>query len=139
MHLVIIGGGQRGTELAEEALAAGHQVAIVEKDEPTVEHLRERLPDARIVHGDGDEPVVLEEAGVPAADAVAAMTDEDEDNLVACLLGRREYGVAATLARINNPRNEWLFSARFGVDVAVPEDDLDPGPLVTRMAAAVAG
>jgi trk system potassium uptake protein TrkA len=56
---------------------------------------------------------------VGKADAVVAATGDDEDNLVVCLLGKYEYKVPVTIARINNPKNEWLFTEQFGVDVPV--------------------
>jgi len=52
---------------------------------------------------------------------VVAATGHDEDNLVVCLLGKYEYGVHLTMARVNNPKNEWLFSERFGVDAPVSQ------------------
>ena len=71
--------------------------------------------------GDGDEPYVLEDADVAKADAIVAATGDDEDNLVVCLLGKYEYNVPLTIARINNPKNEWLFTEQFGVDVPVSQ------------------
>ena len=69
-----------------------------------------------LIHGAGDEPSVLDEANVRSADAIVAATGHDEDNLVVTLLGKNEYKVPVTIARINNPRNEWLFTDEFGVN-----------------------
>lgn len=133
MFVLVVGGGSVGEGLANALVTAGHEVALIERGHRRARELGERLAGVRIVHGDGDEPAVLEAAGISHAGAVAAVTNEDEDNLVACLLGRREYGVPATFARVNNPRNEWLFTERFGVDLAVSEDSLDVAHLAATM------
>lgn len=137
MFVLIVGGGNVGEGLAQALLTGGHEVAIIEQRHRRSQALAERLPDVHIVHGDGDEPAILETAGISRAQAVAAMTNQDEDNLVACLLGRREYGVPATFARVNNPRNEWLFTQRFGVDLAISENNLDISGLASAVTGAV--
>jgi trk system potassium uptake protein TrkA len=119
MIILIAGGGKLGANLAVNMQAAGHEVIVVEQQACRVDRLREVYPDMNVVHGDACEPVVLETAHVRRADAVAAVTGDDEDNLVVCLLARREYEVDTTAARINDPRNEWLFDQRFGVDHTV--------------------
>ncbi|HEX2988377.1 MAG TPA: NAD-binding protein [Chloroflexota bacterium] len=121
MQILVVGCGRIGTYLVEELLAKGHQVAVVEKDPSRCEQLAsENRSDAlRIVHGDGNDPIVLREAGARDADALAAATGEDEDNLVIGLLGKREFGIRRVIGRVNNPRNAWLYSAAFGFDAAV--------------------
>lgn len=119
MFVLVIGGGKIGANLAEMLVAEKHEVTVIEQDPARVAALTRTEPAYRIVEGDGCEPVILELAHISRADAVAAVTGDDEDNLVVCLLGRREYGRALTVARVNDPRNEWLFDARFGVDVAI--------------------
>lgn len=119
MFVLVVGGGKLGSNLASMLVEAGHRATVVEQDADRVDALEAREPGYSIVHGDGCEPVVLESAHVSQADVVAAVTGDDEDNLVICLLGRREYGAGMTVARVNDPRNEWLFDRRFGVDVPV--------------------
>lgn len=119
MIILVAGGGKLGANLAMNMQDAGHEVIVVEQLDRRVERLRQIHPDLNIVHGDACEPVILETAHVRRADAVAAVTGDDEDNLVVCLLARREYDVAVTAARINDPRNEWLFDQKFGVDHTV--------------------
>ncbi len=119
MFILIAGGGKLGANLAENMRSAGHEVIVVEQDDCRVQRLRETRPDLKIVHGDACEPVILEAAHISRADAVAAVTGDDEDNLVVCLLARTEYHIPTTAARINDPRNEWLFDKRFGVDHTV--------------------
>jgi len=119
MYTVIIGGGNVGAYLAREVVEDGHDCTLIEKDPVRLERLAEKLDGVRLILGDGDEPSILDEAGVRTADALVAATGDDEDNLVACLLGKAEYEVPLTVARINNPENTWLFTGRFGVDVPV--------------------
>jgi len=119
MNVVIVGGGNVGTYLARDVVADGHQCTLIEIDTERCERLGEILPGIRVICGDGDEPGVLDEADVRTADALVAATGDDEDNLVVCLLGKMEYQVPFTVARINNPENTWLYTERFGVDVPV--------------------
>jgi trk system potassium uptake protein len=104
-------------KLAEQ----GSTVTLVEVSEERCALLEAEMKKSgvNLVCGDGDEPSVLEDADVRSADAIVAATGHDEDNLVVTLLGKSEYKVPFTLARINNPRNEWLFTDEFGVDTAV--------------------
>jgi trk system potassium uptake protein len=140
MFAVIVGGGKVGLHLAKSLAGEGHEVALVEIDPDRCEVLQEALS-VHIVCGDGDEPYVLDEANVRGADAIVAATGHDEDNLVVCLLGKLEYSVPLTLARINNPANAWLFNDRFGVDVAVSNTEImadllkkvSLGDIVTRL------
>lgn len=121
MNVLIVGGGLTGTFLAGQLVSEGQNVTVVEKNDAAAERFREALPAVRVVVGDGDDPAVLEEAGIRRADAVVAATGEDEDNLVVCILARQEFGVRRTLARINNPKNEWLFTPEMGVDASVSQ------------------
>jgi len=101
------------------SLREDHQVVVVEKRQDRVEELKEKFPDADILHGDACEPAVLDAAKVVGADVVAAVTGDDEDNLVISYLSKFEYGVPLVFARVNNPKNEWLFTTDWGVDEAV--------------------
>lgn len=121
MKVLIVGGGQVGANLASMLSQEKHQVTLIEVDRAKCSRLEERISDVRVMCGDGDEPYLLEEADIRSADAVIAATGDDEDNLVVCLLAKYEYKVAHTLARVNNPKNEWLFTERFGVDAPVSQ------------------
>jgi trk system potassium uptake protein TrkA len=95
------------------------------EDRPIVlERLREELPGEVVVAGDGSSPSVLESAGIENAQVLAAVTGEDEDNLVATTLARFEFGVPRVIARVNNPKNTWLFTPEMGVDVALCQSDI---------------
>lgn len=119
MYVVIVGGGKVGSHLAHEVVASGHTCTLIEKDAIRCEVLDESLSEFRVICGDGDEPYVLDDADARSCDALVAATGHDEDNLVVCLLGKIEYEVPLTVARINNPSNSWLFTEQFGVDVPV--------------------
>jgi trk system potassium uptake protein TrkA len=123
MFIVIVGGGKVGSHLGRTLGSAGHEVTLVEFRPEQCSRLEDELgglvDNVRLLCGDGDEPYILEDANVSKADAIVAATGDDEDNLVVCLLGKFEYHVPLTIARINNPKNEWLFTEQFGVDVSV--------------------
>lgn len=116
MNVLIVGGGLTGSHLARELYKEGQAVTVVEKRAERAADLKDALPAITVVAGDGDDPSALEVAGIRTADVLVATTGEDEDNLVSCLLARQEYQVRRTLARVNNPRNEWLFTPSMGVD-----------------------
>jgi len=119
MYVIVVGGGKVGSHLAKVLAGEGKQVALVEFDPDRCTRLEEAVPNVTVICGDGDEPYVLDDANARNADAIVAATGHDEDNLVVCLLGKLEYNVPLTVARINNPANEWLFTEAFGVDVPV--------------------
>ena len=109
---------------AELLLKDNQRVVVVEHRPEIIERLRQELPPDCVVEGDGSLPSVLEQAGVSEANVVAAVTGEDEANLVVCMLARFEFSVPRIIARVNNPKNAWLFSAEMGVDVALNEADM---------------
>lgn len=117
MKVVIVGGGKSGQFLAQE-LKSEHEVTVVEIRFDRSEILTAMMPDIDVVHGDACEPDVIEQAGVAAADLTIAATGDDEDNLVVAMLAKH-FGSTKVFARINHPKNEWLFTKEFGVDVPV--------------------
>lgn len=121
MRIVIAGGGAVGSFIAGDLAAAGHQVTIVEVDPRRAESAVEvdETPGVQWVVADACEVTELARAGVDRADVVAAVTGDDEDNLVVALLAKQEFAVPRVVARVNNPRNEWMFNESWGVDVAV--------------------
>jgi len=124
MKVIIVGGGQVGTYLASLLLKDGYSVKVVEKREKQLHNLFHDLPAETIVEGDFTDPKVLEAAGVHQADVVVATTPTDEGNLVVATLARFEFGVKRVIARVNNPKNTWMFTPEMGVDVALTEADL---------------
>lgn len=124
MFVIIVGGGRTGAQLARTLLAEGHQIILIEERPQIIERLNQELPDKTVLHGDGSSPTVLERAGIRQAQVLAAVTSEDEANLVIATLGRFEFGVPRIIARVNNPMNAWLFTPDMGVDVALNQADI---------------
>lgn len=121
MKVVIAGGGAVGTFIAGELQEAGHEVQIIEQDGERVARMREvGEPPGVVWHvADACEVSSLRAIGLSEADVVAAVTGDDEDNLVTSLLAKQEFAVPRVVARVNNPKNEWLFNESWGVDVSV--------------------
>ncbi|MDQ6716080.1 MAG: TrkA family potassium uptake protein [Actinomycetota bacterium] len=117
MRVVIAGAGSVGRSIARELLHNGHQVLLIDKDADDVQ--ASRVPEAAWLLADACEITVLEEAKVQDCDVVVAATGDDKANLVLSLLAKTEFGVPRTVARVNNPKNEWMFDESWGVDVAV--------------------
>ena len=124
MFTIIVGGGQVGAYLGSLLWGGGHRVKIIEINLERILRLKEGLPEELLVHGSGSDPNVLESAGIRMADVVAAVTGADETNLAVASLSRFEFQVPRIIARVNNPKNNWLFTPEMGVDVAVNQADL---------------
>jgi trk system potassium uptake protein TrkA len=119
MYVIIVGGGKTGSQLASFLLAEGYQVKLIEPRPAVLAQMKKELPEETIVAGDGSAPSILEAAGIAHADVLAAVTGEDETNLVVTTLARFEYNVPRVIGKINNPKNAWLFTPEMGVDVAL--------------------
>jgi len=117
MYLIIVGAGKVGYFLTKRLCQNKHTVSVIEQDRSICEALAKEL-EIMVIHGDACDPRILEEAGASRADVVAAVTGEDEDNLVICQLAKERFGVRRTVARVNNPDNERTFS-EIGIDVPV--------------------
>ncbi|HAH77913.1 MAG TPA: potassium transporter TrkA [Ruminococcaceae bacterium] len=124
MKIIVVGGGQVGAYLASLLTERGHEVKIMEVKEPRVKILRKSFPEGSVLLGDGADPKTLEAAGVRHTDVVAAVTGLDETNLVISTLAKLEYGVRRVVARVNNPKNAWLFTPVMGVDAALNQADV---------------
>jgi len=124
MFVLVIGGGKTGSHLASQLQAQGYEVTIVEDRAAVVERLKQELPAGSVFEGDGTSPFCLEQAGIRNAHVVAAVTGDDDENLVIATLARFEYNVPRIIARVNNPKNAWLFTRDMGVDVALNQADL---------------
>ncbi len=124
MFVIIVGGGRTGSQLAELLRQEGHEVKVIDDRAEILERLGQAMPAEAVVAGDGSDPTVLEAAGVKRAQVLAAVTAEDEANLVATSLARFEFNVPRVIARVNDPRNAWMFTAEMGVDVALNQADI---------------
>jgi trk system potassium uptake protein TrkA len=120
MKVVISGAGNVGRHLAADLSERGHEVTIIERIIRTMQRAREDLPpEVNVIHGDACEPYVLEEARLAEAEVMVAVTGDDEDNLVTSLLAKQEFAVPRVVARVNHPKNEWMFTEQWGIDAAV--------------------
>jgi len=121
MRVGIAGGGVVGRSIARDLTRSGHGVVIIEVDPAVVARERrpEDDPNLRWYIGDACEVDTLEQAGFGDAEVVVAATGDDEDNLVVSLLAKQEFAVQRVIARVNHPKNEWLFNETWGVDVSV--------------------
>lgn len=117
MRVAIAGAGAVGRSIALELLENSHQVMLIERELSQIEP--ESVEQAEWVHADACEVGSLEEAGLESCDVVIAATGDDKVNLVVSLLAKTEFAVRRVVARVNDPRNEWLFGENWGVDVAV--------------------
>lgn len=124
MFVIIVGGGRTGAQLANTLINAGHEIKVVEHRPHILERLQRELPVQVIFQGDGSSPTALEKAGIRQANVLAAVTDEDEANLVITTLARFEFNCPRTIARVNNPKNAWLFTNEMGVDVALNQAEI---------------
>jgi trk system potassium uptake protein TrkA len=117
MRVAIAGAGAVGRSIARELVRSEHDVMLIERKLEHVE--RESVPEATWVHADACELSSLEAASLETYEVVIAATGDDKANLVLSLLAKTEFGVSRVVARVNDPRNEWLFDESWGVDVAV--------------------
>jgi trk system potassium uptake protein TrkA len=117
MYIIIVGAGKVGYHLGSLLMAEGHEVMLIEEDRSKVELLSFEFRDA-VMQGNGSTVEVLREAGANRADVIVATTGNDEDNLVICQIAKLMFLRPRTIARVNNPRNEELFTG-LGVDASV--------------------
>ena len=117
MRVAIAGAGKVGRSIARELIASGHHVLLIDRDADlarpgVVEGAESLLADACEIN-------TLDEALLSQCQVVVAATGDDKVNLVVSLLAKTEYGVPRVVARVNHPKNEWMFDQSWGVDVAV--------------------
>ena len=114
MFVLVVGGGKVGYYLTRELIQSNHEVVLMEKDRARANQIADEIGSV-VIPRDGCEGKYLAEAGANRADIVAAVTGDDEDNLVICQMAKHHFDVPRTIARVNNPANEALFK-HLGVD-----------------------
>jgi trk system potassium uptake protein TrkA len=137
MYVIVIGGGKVGFYLSKHLIERNYEVTLIEKNAKRAEEITAQLGDMVLV-GDGDEVSFLATTGMERAGVVVAVTGDDEDNLIACQLAKRQFKVRRTVARVNNPANVHIFQA-LGVDVAVSATEVLMDLIETALAADGAG
>ena len=118
MRVGIAGAGAVGLFIANDLIGSGHEVLLIEQ-QPRVQERAVTDPGVEWCIGDACEVTLLRDAGLDKCDVVVAATGDDEDNLVVSLLAKTEFAVPRVIARVNNPKNEWLFNENWGVDLSV--------------------
>ena len=117
MKVAIAGAGAVGRSIARELIENGHDVTLIERNAQHIDV--DAIPAAHWRLGDACELSLLESVHVEDFDVVIAATGDDKVNVVLSLLAKTEFAVSRVVARVNDPRNEWLFDEAWGVDVAV--------------------
>lgn len=131
MRIGVAGAGAVGRSVAQELVDYGHKVLLIEQN---VRHYEPHtVPEADWLLADACELSSLQESGLHMCDVVIAATGDDKVNLTAALLAKTEFGVNRVVARVNDMRNEWLFTEAWGVDVAVSA----PSALVAAIEGAI--
>lgn len=118
MRVAIAGAGNVGLFIANDLRGAGHDVLLIEQ-QPGVKERSSTVEGVEWAIADACEVTSLREAGLERCDVVVAATGDDEDNLVISLLAKQEFAVPRVIARVNHPKNEWLFNENWGVDLSV--------------------
>lgn len=140
MRIGIAGAGAVGRSVARELIGDGHRVLLIERN--PAHYQPHTVPEAEWLLADACELSALRECGIEICDVVIAATGDDKANLATALLAKAEFGVARVVARVNNARNEPLFTEEWGIDVAVStpramvaavEGAIDVGHLVPLM------
>jgi trk system potassium uptake protein TrkA len=129
MKVIIAGAGSVGRYMAGQLQSSGHDVMLIDNDPSVVAQGKATRAPVGVTWclGDACEVATLKAIGAAEADVVAAVTGDDEDNLVVSLLSKQEFAVPRVLARVNNPKNEWMFNDMWGVDVSVSTPHLLTG------------
>jgi len=117
MRVAIAGAGNVGRAIARELISNGHQILLIDKDPKAIK--MESVPAAEWLLADSCEISSLDTAQLDTCHVLVAATGDDKVNLVTALLAKTEYGVPRVVARVNHPKNEWMFDKSWGVDVAV--------------------
>ncbi|MGH2725820.1 MAG: potassium channel family protein [Actinomycetota bacterium] len=118
MRVVVAGAGNVGRSLASDLTERGHDVTVIEQSAEIYQKAKATV-DANWIHGDACEPWVLDKADLARTDVLVAATGDDEDNLVIALLAKQEFAVPRVVARVNHPKNRWLFTESWGVDISM--------------------
>ncbi|MGB2770542.1 MAG: TrkA family potassium uptake protein [Candidatus Zixiibacteriota bacterium] len=141
MYIVIVGGGDVGLSLTRLLQEEKHEVVLVEKDPTRFARLSDELGES-VIMGDGADLGTLLDMGANRADVLVAATGTDQDNLVICQLAKLIYLIPRTIAVVNDPKNEDLFSS-LGVDATVSstgiiasliEEKIDAGMAIPLLA-----
>jgi len=141
VRVAIAGAGKVGRFITEDLIKRGHEVVLIDRDGEVIKRHKDHIA-CRWVHADACEPLTLRGAGLDTCEVLVAATGEDRVNLVASLLAKQEFAIQRVIARVNHPKNEWLFNESWGVDApvspphlmtALVEEAVTVGDLITLL------
>ncbi len=125
MRIIIVGGGQVGTEISAR-LSKEHDVVIIEQSAKISSQIENQL-DVLLVEGNGASCSILEKAGIKKTELLVAVTEIDEVNIISCMLAKN-YGVPKTVARIRNPEyaqgENILTNEQLGINYIINPEDI---------------
>jgi trk system potassium uptake protein TrkA len=130
-YVLVVGGGLVGFYLARALQKNGHEVTIIERDPDTYELVSQQI-DCPVLLGDGSSTAVLERAGASRANVLCAVTNHDQDNLIACQVGKYRFGIPKAVARVKNPKNEMVMR-KLGVDTTVSSTAIITGVIESEL------
>jgi len=116
-YVIVIGGGRVGYFLARALLENNVEVTVIESNKEIYDLITQQV-DCPVILGDGSSTATLQVAGASRANVVVAVTNHDQDNLIACQIAKQSFGVPKTIARVKNPQNEHIMQ-QLGVDITV--------------------
>jgi len=118
MRVIIVGAGEVGYQIAKFLSLESLDVVVIDRDRNKIRRMAEEM-DVAVVEGEGGAPSSLREAEAERADILLAVTDQDETNMIACLLAKAMFGIPRKIARIRNP--EYFHNERLLINL-----DIDP-------------
>ena len=124
MFVVIVGAGGAGYYLTKKLVSDEHKIVIIDNNHIVLEELKQKIPEISIIHGDGSKLEILRRAGLDKADLLILLTGIDEKNLSIGMLAKSEFQVPRVIARVNDPKHEWLFDEHSGIDNSINRSEL---------------
>ena len=124
MFVVIIGAGGAGYYLTKKLVSNEHKIVIIDNNPEALEELKQKIPEISVIHGDGSKLEILRRAGLEKADLLILLTGIDEKNLSIGMLAKNEFQVPRVIARVNDPKHEWLFDEHSGIDHSINRAEL---------------
>lgn len=135
MKIIIVGAGKVGYILALMLSKENHEVTVIDIKESRIAIIEERL-DVRAICGSGTSKTVLQEAGAEDADILAAVTERDELNIVACFIAK-SFGVDITIARVRNPEfldlDQETTKQELGIDLIINPEKIAANQIIRMM------
>jgi len=124
LFIVIVGAGGAGYYLTKKLVSDEHKIVVIDNNPTALEELKHKIPEISIILGDGSKLEILRRAGLDKADSLILLTGIDEKNLSIGMLAKNEFEVPRVIARVNDPKHEWLFDEHSGIDHSINRAEL---------------